>query len=1055
MQFTVLGPLEVTREGRNLDLGTPKQRAVLAMLAIESPRVVSADRLIDELWADEPPARAMASLQSYISRLRRVLEPTRASVAPPTILISRAPGYTLQTKPESVDAIQFAITIAEAARRADDDPAVAEQMLSDALSLWRGDPIPELGSGSFAVAERSRLHELRLGAIEDRHRIWLRLGRASEIIADAERLLVEHPYRERTWAHLMTALTLVGRQADALAAYRRARSRLDEDLGIEPGPELAQLELDILNRVALPIPAPPRSPVLMQAPTDTRSDSSSPRHRTTLIGRDDVLAEWAAALDRLAAGRGGVAVIIGEPGIGKSSVVAELHSAAADYGAAAAIGTAIASDLAPAFLPWTQVLGQLLGDLPSSVISEAFADHGDVPGLLDPSLSKLVGLAAPSLPADTELARGRILTGIVDGLRQLSRHQPLVAIIDDAHWADPASLLLIELVAELTHDAAVLVAITHRPGHGQESLGRLATDGRNVVIELGGLAPADLAQLAGAILPSPIEPDDLQTLTRRTGGNPLFATELARAVARDHDAMDRDSWAVTLPARVQQVIDRRLASLPHELSDLLAVAALFDRDFEVDVLGRVTGIEPADLFDLLDSAVVAGILVTATRPSAMRFDHDLFRQTAAAQLGGLRRAQLHARVAEELRDSGGAHETARHLLAAQAVLPAERVATGLLDAAIAANNQHDYDQAHELLDQALALLSDAPGSAAKRHAEIQVRLAIGLLAQEVDSYLSTEAARQVEALVPLLREGTEHHDDVAAWWFWLSFALADGTAQPALALADEMAGQAPSAVSAAVAAVIEAHHGLSAIFSADLRTALTRLEQARAMAVELPLLPVIDWDPMIGILAPLALVHAQRGDAATGDQLIEAAAHRVNADRQPFAWMYVLQYRAWIAVEARDGVTTRHLANQVIEIADRGDYAHYRHFAERMLGWAEAATGDLSGVTRIQSIAEVGDRFVSRIQTAVFLAEAQAELGDLAAAGDTAAAALHLRAIGREQLAIVDLHTLHGRALKADGRAAVAERAFATAIELARSSGYRSAERRAIHARQGDDQVVQ
>jgi WD40 repeat protein/serine/threonine protein kinase len=239
MEFRVLGSLEVTREGRPVALGGPKQRLVLAHLLIRANRLVPADTLIEEIWGDEPPDAARSALQAYVSRLRKTLGDGRIE--------GRPPGYVLHAGSDEVDAARFEFLVQRAADHGDGDPRRTADLLEEALGLWRGRPLADLADEPSLAPEVARLEELLLAAREDQIDAALGLGRPVDV-AELERLTVEHPLRERLWGQLMLALYRTGRQAEALDAYRRAREVLTEDLGIDPSPDLQRLHERILRQ---------------------------------------------------------------------------------------------------------------------------------------------------------------------------------------------------------------------------------------------------------------------------------------------------------------------------------------------------------------------------------------------------------------------------------------------------------------------------------------------------------------------------------------------------------------------------------------------------------------------------------------------------------------------------------------------------------------------------------------------------------------------------------------------------------------------------------------
>ena len=235
--FRILGPLEALVDGRSVPLGGAKQRAVLALLLLEAGRVVPTDRLIDALWSGAPPPTANASLQNFVSQLRKVLGPETIETHPP--------GYRIQIDGEQLDLARVRRLVDEA--RASDPPRRA-RLLGEALAQWRGEPLAELAYESFAQTEIARLSELRLALLEERAETELAIGRHIELVSELEELVRQHPLRERLRAQLMLALYRSGRQADALEVYRLGREALVEGLGLEPSPLLRRVQASILRQ---------------------------------------------------------------------------------------------------------------------------------------------------------------------------------------------------------------------------------------------------------------------------------------------------------------------------------------------------------------------------------------------------------------------------------------------------------------------------------------------------------------------------------------------------------------------------------------------------------------------------------------------------------------------------------------------------------------------------------------------------------------------------------------------------------------------------------------
>jgi DNA-binding SARP family transcriptional activator len=237
LAFRLLGPLEVERDGAPLQLGGQKQRALLALLLLDARGVVSTSRLVQSLWGDEPPKRAMTSLQNFVSQLRKLLGPD--------VLVTRPAGYALQVAPGGLDLDEFRRLFDEARGAEPDERA---RFLRQALGLWRGEPLAEFAYDEWAAPEINRLTELRLAALEERVQADLEAGRAAEVVGELEALVAEHPLRERFREQLMLALYRSGRQVEALQAYRAARQTLVDELGVEPNPALRELHTAILRQ---------------------------------------------------------------------------------------------------------------------------------------------------------------------------------------------------------------------------------------------------------------------------------------------------------------------------------------------------------------------------------------------------------------------------------------------------------------------------------------------------------------------------------------------------------------------------------------------------------------------------------------------------------------------------------------------------------------------------------------------------------------------------------------------------------------------------------------
>ncbi len=304
LEFRILGPVEISNGAGVLRLGGPKQRALLADLILNAGNTVSVARLIDDLWGDDPPPTAEHTVAAYLSRIRRILRDGSAH----EVLVTKSPGYLLDVGRDRVDAFRFEQLMAEAAAaagRGDDHKAAA--VLRGALGLWRGNALADVAETPFARDAARRLAGQRLLALERRIDADLRLGRAQDVTAELEALAVAYPYHERFHGQLMQALYRSGRQTEALAAFRRARGLLADELGIEPGPELRELEQAILHHdpeLGGHPAAHPRASTQQGSPSGAQppralSSRRGPRRRRALIAAG--LALVVAATGALAA----------------------------------------------------------------------------------------------------------------------------------------------------------------------------------------------------------------------------------------------------------------------------------------------------------------------------------------------------------------------------------------------------------------------------------------------------------------------------------------------------------------------------------------------------------------------------------------------------------------------------------------------------------------------------------------------------------------------------------------------------------------------------------
>ncbi|MCT7661101.1 BTAD domain-containing putative transcriptional regulator [Mycobacterium deserti] len=630
IRITLFGPMTVRVAGDLVELRGSQPRAILARLALAGGQTVSTDRIIDDIWAGEPPPKALGALQVHVSNLRRVLEPDRPRRTPARVLVSSPPGYALRLPDDAVDTWQFEAKLRSA--DADSDSAVRADLLRAALDCWAGAPLPEFADTNWAKPELARLNGLRATALEQYAALALNLGREAATIPELERHLAADPLREEAIRLLAIALYRVGRQSEALTHLRDARRRLADELGLEPGPALRALEADILahSDSLLHRPSPPHVKI---APVgrDASPPPSEDRHRATVIGRTVELQRIATAAE-IATNRGLRTVWVeAEAGVGKTTFADVVARRLSRGGWSTTRGRCPEVDGAPPAWAWIEV-AQSLGD-PIPTPETAFE------------------LAA--------VVRDRVQAATANG--------PLLVVLDDLHRADGATL---QLLRSLAHDLAERPVLILAACRGTEAGPDLAATSAALTavtaerLKLGGLNRDGVVALVDEFAPDGGFGRDANVIDRlidRTDGNPLFVTEFARLIA----AEGRSTATAELPAGVRDVLRRRLSRLPGTARTVLQQAAVLGREFDVDQLLVVARRDEDEVLDGLEAAVLAGLLSEPV-PGRVRFTHALVRDTLYEDTPALRRTRWHAAALAQLQTTSSPDiaTLAHHALAA-------------------------------------------------------------------------------------------------------------------------------------------------------------------------------------------------------------------------------------------------------------------------------------------------------------------------------------------------------------------------------------------------------
>ncbi|MGH9184924.1 MAG: BTAD domain-containing putative transcriptional regulator, partial [Acidimicrobiales bacterium] len=691
----------MVRGGVTIDLGAPRQRALLALLVVHANAVVSVDRIVDELWGDAPAARAEHAVQVYVSALRKILGP---------VIVTRRPGYLLDIAPDDCDAYRFERLVqAGQAAMAAGDPATARATLSEALALWHGPVLADVADFVFATAAATRLDELHIAAIEDRIDADLALGSPLPPIAEIEALLGVHPLRERLWGQLMNALYRAGRQVDALRAYERFRRTLGEELGLEPSPELRRLEAAIVRHD----PELASAPALPGPPIAATPPLPAPLRALAVtgpfIGRTDELDELGRAWNSINPDAVRLCLVTGEAGIGKSRLIAELAQRVHAAGAQVLYGACF-EDLDVPYSPFVQAL---LTDLDGLGEHEAQRRLGRDAYHLDailPGMGERTQGRAPTPSANPDVDRMRLFGAVSGYLARAAVIAPVLVVVEDLHWGTVSIRDLLRHIVRSGH-GPVLVLATCRdvaPDITDDLTAFLADLQRHPNtqrISLTGLSRPDVADLVRASTADTIaNPDRLAfTLHDVTDGSPLFVQELLRCGPPE----DLLRPPLPLSPTLRDVVTARFAQLGSEDEPLVDAAAVLGADFEAGVLAMVVDRPVDEVLDGIERIERLGLVVgVPSRPGRFAFTHALLREVRYAQISASRRLRLHQRAGHVLADraADGAHgaDLARHFGMAATIGEADRAVHYARQAGKVARSEFAFADAADLFERAEA-----------------------------------------------------------------------------------------------------------------------------------------------------------------------------------------------------------------------------------------------------------------------------------------------------------------------------------------------------------------
>jgi DNA-binding SARP family transcriptional activator len=668
LRISTLGPFTVQRDEEEISAsawGSQQTRTILKVLLTRREHIVSTDQLVDILWPDDDPDTAHNRLHVRISQLRRALDPGN----PSAYVLTHKGGYSFNTEADCwIDAVEFEAR-ARWGRRCQECENLSEAITAyeTACALYRGDFLEEELYEDWTLAERERLRERFLTVLTELAECYARQGRYRRAIARCRRVLAVDACRETVYARLMLYHYHAGEQSQALRMYERCCQILADEMGVEPLPQTTALYEQLLHQHVSASEAHYPEPVyeerLAKAPYSLG--------QMPFVGRKDEYGRLVASVKRAIGGAGGLAIISGTAGVGKTRLVHKALGYARQLGASTLEGRGFELESTLSYQPFVQALRgyaptadpQHLRKIPSIWLAEA--------STLLPELNGLFPDLRPNAPLPPQHRKNRLFEGITRFVVHISRRQPLVIFIDDLHWTDRPTLELLHYVVRHIATEKVLLIGTFRSeevgdDHAINELLRGVNKTQMLArIELPPLPEEAITDLIAQMAHSPAGDEPFaQRIYRETAGNPLFVTATLQNLFEngllhvdeegkwlfDAAAFTADEDALTIPPTIQEVIQARLARLDTASRRLLAMASVLGQEFNADHLQEVSGFTDEEHIETLDNLLRRHLIQEGTGRLRYRFDHPKVREVAYVGLDAPQRAILHRKVAQVLEE---------------------------------------------------------------------------------------------------------------------------------------------------------------------------------------------------------------------------------------------------------------------------------------------------------------------------------------------------------------------------------------------------------------------
>ncbi|MFL4945922.1 BTAD domain-containing putative transcriptional regulator [Streptomyces sp. MMS24-I31] len=930
--------------GKRIDLGPPRQRALLAVLLTHVGRVVPLTSIIKAIWGHNPPRQVTGTLQAYVSRLRKVLRHHDRSVQ----LTHHLHGYLLDADARLVDAVVFEAKVKDCRRllKAGDLEGASSAAWS-ALELWKGKPLGELCDYEFAVLEADRLEQVRLRALDVWAQACLRMGAYEEVAVQLGEELRRNPSLERLGGQLMTAQYHSGQPAEALLTYERIRTAVAEELGVDLSRELQDLHGEILRQELTDsaVAGPPSRTVLpprtAQAPEPTapRAAVSPPPSGDRLVGRQGEVERLQVLLEGVRRGRGRLLLVLGEQGMGKTRLVHEMAQLAG-AGVCVVRSSCSAVPSSPVYWVWEQAVLQL---------GREDTDRGaDQPPL-----------QAQRTPEQHFAYQMQTCQAVL----LAAERGPLILLLEDLHFADVRVLELLHLLVRHISHAPVMVLATMRDHELakdralRRAVGRILQEGNSGTVRLRGLTEGQSRELIAAVRGTMPPQDEVRRLHRASGGNPFLLHSL---LATPTTGEGPEGHPVPFEAR--EVLYERLSNCSADAFDVLTLCAVIGTRVRRPLLAGVLSLRGLPQ-NLVDDVLQTGLL----RPDPadegqLTFTHGLVRDLLVQDAQPLIRARWHHDVAAVLaarfQPGNATAEIRHHCLQASRVLGADEGLRPLLNLADQAQQRFFHAESLRYLVDVASVIAALPRDEPTSAVELRLRKQMMWLHALLEGYGSprvTQAfgqARQLEQTFDITQPTELLHTQAIA-------AIAEGrysAAAETAGLLHELAehGGGEEARSAACYA-----DGVTLHVSGRLDEALAALGQGvdiidrllNESGGQVGLSALLN-DQRIDYRAYLALTHWLSGDRTRAQHYRSELLQLTQSDRYDRPWdrAFARYVDALLAVAEGDVQGAWRAGRAGVDLTARCQLTYWHRMLAVPLGWAEVYEGRTErGLARIRS----------------------------------------------------------------------------------------------------------